>query len=403
MQFIYPYLLWGGVAVVIPVVIHFWYQKTGKTISWAASQWLTDQTSLQHRGMRLDEIPLLLLRCLLLILLSLILARPFFELNGSEKTTSKIHLVEAKSNLVEAYRFELDNAQKNGEKIYWIGAELQPVTDIFKLPKQTNPELYLQENVMRLGKDNLELNLYILNNQQLAEKPSIYVPENFRLHSLPDSTRNILTPYFDLGKKKKLFVDGDGKLKVVEKNTGRSSGTFASEPVHVGPVHALLNYRNVTERQTVMAGLEALAEVYSIPFFIDTSRANGKKYELVISDHKIEQDKNGLYIFSGTDSDLNFPSNVVVLPDSLRMSTSELVENGRLPELLGDMIISHFDMKRSKTQLSEQQFWHIFSAEKSISAHLADKLYPWLLLCFVLVLLAERWFSLRKKNDRIYA
>ncbi len=69
MVFLQPVMFWGALAIVIPIIIHFWYQKKGETIAWAATQWLTDKTNLQHRGIRLDEVPLLLVRCLLIILL----------------------------------------------------------------------------------------------------------------------------------------------------------------------------------------------------------------------------------------------------------------------------------------------------------------------------------------------
>jgi hypothetical protein len=93
MEFLQPALLWGAVAVVIPVIIHFWYQKKGKTIAWAATQWLTDKTSLQHRGLRLDEIPLMLLRCLLVLLFVLLLSKPIENWLDLDKVKSKVHLV----------------------------------------------------------------------------------------------------------------------------------------------------------------------------------------------------------------------------------------------------------------------------------------------------------------------
>jgi hypothetical protein len=39
-----PTLLWGLFGLAIPILIHFWHQKQGKRLDWAATQWLSEKT-----------------------------------------------------------------------------------------------------------------------------------------------------------------------------------------------------------------------------------------------------------------------------------------------------------------------------------------------------------------------
>lgn len=74
--FLNPLLLLGLAGLAVPVVIHLMMNRKVTRIRWAAMQFL--QTSVQRRQkrMNLEDILLLVLRCLLLLLLALALARP---------------------------------------------------------------------------------------------------------------------------------------------------------------------------------------------------------------------------------------------------------------------------------------------------------------------------------------
>ena len=63
-----PTLLWGLLGLAIPILIHFWHQKQGKRLDWAATQWLSEKNLQQARGIRLDNIWLLILRLAIVLL-----------------------------------------------------------------------------------------------------------------------------------------------------------------------------------------------------------------------------------------------------------------------------------------------------------------------------------------------
>lgn len=76
MSFLSPYLLWGGLAAGIPVVIHFFFRARYRTVYWAAMSFLRQSIEQTSRRLRFQELLLMLLRMLMLLVLALALARP---------------------------------------------------------------------------------------------------------------------------------------------------------------------------------------------------------------------------------------------------------------------------------------------------------------------------------------
>src|ERR1700688_824827 len=76
MSFLSPYMLWGAAAVSIPIALHFFFRSRYRTVPWAAMKFLLTSIEQTSRRLRFQELLLLLLRCAVLILLALALARP---------------------------------------------------------------------------------------------------------------------------------------------------------------------------------------------------------------------------------------------------------------------------------------------------------------------------------------
>ena len=79
MELINPNILWGLLAISTPILIHFWNQKKAVTIDWAAMKWLIESQKLKAKGLRLDDLLLVILRILALILLVFILSKPLIN------------------------------------------------------------------------------------------------------------------------------------------------------------------------------------------------------------------------------------------------------------------------------------------------------------------------------------
>jgi hypothetical protein len=400
MELLQPYMLWGTLAVTLPVIIHFWYQKKGKTIAWAASRWLTEKTTLQHRGVRLDEIPLLSLRCLLIILLALILSKPLFNWLKDSQAKTTIHLVQPNRAVADNFRFEIESAKKKGEAVYWINPEVTEFTDLASIPDIVNSELFLQNTLDQLAGAESKFNIYVANNHRWADLPNVNIPGAFKVFITIDSSKSHLLPYMEIGEGRKLFVDpGSGELAATEANAN-----LAGKPVHSGAINVLVQYKNDAEGQTALAGILALKQVYHIPFVVDLKPVENKHYEWVLTDQNVERsDSKTLYIISGKIMKMADPENLISIQDSLRLQSSNLVESGELPEWLGNVFVSWFKIKENRLPLSNQQMHSVFVKTKPAHAGASDQSRQWLLLFFLLTIIAERWIALGKTTGRSYA
>ncbi|MBT3277981.1 MAG: hypothetical protein HN909_06365 [Phycisphaerales bacterium] len=76
MPFIHPLLFWLGLGgISIPILIHILNKRRFKIIEWAAMKFLLDALRKNRKRLQLEELILLLLRCLALLLLGFALAR----------------------------------------------------------------------------------------------------------------------------------------------------------------------------------------------------------------------------------------------------------------------------------------------------------------------------------------
>ena len=367
MNFTQPVMLWGMLAIAIPVFIHIWNKKKGIVIEWATTQWLLDKSQQQHRGIRLDNILLLILRCLLIILLAFLLSQPIIKLFDQTQSTKKIHLVEPVGNVIENYRFELETALKNGEQVYWISASPVSISNLSSLPEKKETDILLiQKSVNNLARNGEELNLYLTNTQELAAVPAIYVPGHFRLHA-------------------------------VNNPVAKAMPDFRKMP----QVNVLLDYSSPTERQTVRAALNALVSVYAFPLAIDFDKKSEKKYDWVLTDKIMENPSpKTLYVFSGSKNPVgSIPvSNEIHAPGSFEIQTSEMVSSGRLPEWLGEILIKHYKLDKNINPLSDKQLNSLFVNVHTFEDKSWEKIRKYLIAAFTVLLIIERGIALKKMN-----
>src|ERR1051325_10664548 len=97
MAFLNPIMLFGVAAVSVPIIIHLLNRRKFQKVVWAAMRFLKLSVEQNQRRMQLEDMILLALRCLLLALLALALARPGILSNardvfGQSKVTGVIVL-----------------------------------------------------------------------------------------------------------------------------------------------------------------------------------------------------------------------------------------------------------------------------------------------------------------------
>src|ERR1700761_2679139 len=102
MIFLHPIWFFALTAVSIPVAIHLWNIRKGKTLKIGSIALITAASQKKAVSRRLSEKLLLLLRCLLLILIAFILTMPFWNRSNNLSKTKGWVLI-PKESVKEAY------------------------------------------------------------------------------------------------------------------------------------------------------------------------------------------------------------------------------------------------------------------------------------------------------------
>lgn len=122
MGFLNPFLLFGLTAVSVPIIIHLLNRRRFQKVVWAAMRFLRISVEQNQRRMRIEDLILLVLRCLLLALLALALARPALRTSatdvfGQSKVTAVIILDNSQSMaLSDGTLTRFDKARKAAEQ-----------------------------------------------------------------------------------------------------------------------------------------------------------------------------------------------------------------------------------------------------------------------------------------------
>ena len=181
MQLINPLWLWAMAAISIPVLIHLWHIKTGKTLKIGSIALLGKSARQSSRSFRINGWLLLLLRCLLLVLLSLLLTQPFWQ-KQAQQTKAKGWVLVEKEPVKEVYaRFkpQIDSLLKAGYTLHQLDTSFkainlqQVLSDTSRTAKtSTKPRSYWP--------------LLTLLEQQIPQKTPVYLFTSNQLQHFQD-------------------------------------------------------------------------------------------------------------------------------------------------------------------------------------------------------------------------
>lgn len=364
---------------------------------WAMLRWLETPNQPPKRGFRFDNWLLLLLRCLLLIALTLLLARPSFTAKEQAPAGRKVHLVEPSSAVVEAYKFELDQALTKQERLMWATVPLTPVTALNALPTVAPPTLLQwQTAIIELTEPAVQLHTYLSNSPDWVDAPHLQVPPGFVLHAADVPSPRATLRSVALPSGKQLTVGADHRLTVV------AAGSTPARAVATAPLRVLVQFRQADERNTVQAALNALTSVYGLPFTIDNQPVSGVTYAWVLTDRAVADPLPGtLYTLTGQAGSADL-LNVTCVPEPLTPQSSERVTSGQLPEWLAGQLLTHLGVSPGSAPLPRSQLASLFVTDASTDTGLAavhpvNFLQTGLLTLFLGLLLAERYLASQRQ------
>ena len=174
MNFLNPLMLAGLGAISVPVIIHMLNRHRVRRVTWAAMRFLHISVARNQRRLNIEDWLLLALRCLLLALLALALARPAFHgsaaINrGRTAVTGLILLDNSYSmGLTDGTQSRFDRARKYAETI------------IDSLPATSQTAVWLASDVVRglIPEPTRDLNLArkILREAPLSDRGTRLFP-----------------------------------------------------------------------------------------------------------------------------------------------------------------------------------------------------------------------------------
>lgn len=115
-----PLGLFAALGILIPVLIHLWNIKSGKTLKIGSIALLGDPSNQRSSSLRITDWPLLLLRCLLILCIALILADPVDKIKLGAAERPGWILVEKMNfkKLWSSHRKQLDSLLAKGYEIH---------------------------------------------------------------------------------------------------------------------------------------------------------------------------------------------------------------------------------------------------------------------------------------------
>ncbi len=119
MTFLDPKYLWALLSLIVPIAIHLWSRKKVKVIKVGSIRFLESLNPKQTSSIQLNEIWLLILRMLILILLTLLMAQP--RIKGNSQNTAIIYLVEPSLMTDSKIGALLDSLPENAVRLFQSG------------------------------------------------------------------------------------------------------------------------------------------------------------------------------------------------------------------------------------------------------------------------------------------
>jgi hypothetical protein len=122
-QLLYPLGLFAIFSLVIPIIIHLWNVKQGKTLRIGSIALLGESSKLNSKSLKLQDWPLFLIRCLLLLVLTVLLTEPYWS-GKTDNAKEKGWVMTPAAALKEVYKANsqrIDSLLLKGYKIHDFG------------------------------------------------------------------------------------------------------------------------------------------------------------------------------------------------------------------------------------------------------------------------------------------
>jgi hypothetical protein len=145
MSFLNPLMLFGALAIAIPIIIHFLNRRKFKRVMWAAMKFVKISVDQNQRRMRLEDLILLLIRCAMVALLAFALARPAMK----SSTTDALGQAKVTSVVILDNSYSMDLRGEDGNSTAFAQAQAAAKATIKALPSGSAVSLLLASDMVQ--------------------------------------------------------------------------------------------------------------------------------------------------------------------------------------------------------------------------------------------------------------
>ena len=175
LQLLSPFALLALLGILVPIAIHLWNRKPGRTVKVGSVRWLESAASKRLSSLRLTDIWLLLLRVVIVGLVALLLARPQWLDQSQPKVIRQVLVSPEHWTSVRRapVRGLIDSLRKAGYQLHWLTKGFPPVSNDAWTDTSTAAPV-------REGSENYWALLETLNQQPLPPHDAwVFAPSEY--------------------------------------------------------------------------------------------------------------------------------------------------------------------------------------------------------------------------------
>ena len=297
-QLLQPTALWAAAAILVPVLIHLWNTREGRTLKVGSISLLQESARQQAKSVKLTDLFLLLLRCLLIIVLAFLLAKPVWQKQLSVGTEKGWMLMEKQgvSSAYQQYKKLVDSLQAEGYQFRYFSNDfpaedwhkaLETLADTTGNPNENDWTLLnrLNEQVPA------ELPVYLFTANQLnrfaGKRPKVALNLHWLTYSVADTVYRKPVALLNTAKGKTLLVANSTPTATfyTAENRGDGNGLTAEQIDTATLTVAIYSDGSGDDVRYVEAALEAIAQ------------ASRKKIKTVLLKAPDDAGKKGDWLF----------------------------------------------------------------------------------------------------------
>ena len=272
MQFFYPIGLLALAGLIIPLIIHLWNIKQGKTLKIGSISLLGESSRASSKSFKLTDIFLFILRCLLIILIGFCIAQPYIskKLNSKEKGGWILVDKALLKTIYQTNKKTIDSLLEIHYEIHDFNIGFKPLT----LKDTSNLENLNQ---------NTELNYTSLFNQLNHTIPTgtnVFIYQDLKLvnfgNALPKTNFNVNWKFLnDSDSVKNWITDFAGK-KLRATSTPKQTTYEVVKNQNPAPISVAVYDGGGNDNKYLVAALNAIAAFSSRKILINSSSKNNQ-------------------------------------------------------------------------------------------------------------------------------